>query len=212
MQQNNRPKIIGITGSIGSGKSTFCRILAEKYPVYSADEIAHAQLSKTEVKDTLIARWGKAVLVNDELDRGKIAAIVFSDKRELDFLNCLIHPLVLVEMQEIINQALSPVLFFEVPLLFEANLQACFDYIVSVITDPEITIRRLQLHNTFQEKDVRNRLQAQLENHEKIKASDTIIENNGSLTDLRNKATEFLAKIEEIPYRSVKPFYPITKN
>ena len=100
------PILIGITGNIGSGKSAFCRLLAEHgYEVIFSDEIAQRQLDEPECLEQITRRWGKELAVDGKADRKKIASIVFGNKEELEFLNSLVHPRALAALQEIADNS-----------------------------------------------------------------------------------------------------------
>ena len=135
MSQNKKPLLIGITGNIGSGKSAFCNFLAANgLKVISADVVANQHLEDPAIKEALIKRYSTAILSPSNEDNGKgiinrkiLADVVFSSEQETQYLNSLIHPLVLQDFQKIVEQSNEEALCFEVPLLFEANLQDCFD-------------------------------------------------------------------------------------
>ncbi len=206
MLQNKRPIIIGITGSIGSGKTTVCRLVEQKYPVYYADEIAHQVLSEPSIIEAIIERWGSSVIVNNSVDRKELAQKVFHNKSDLEFLNSLIHPGVLAKMQEIVNDSVSTYLFFEVPLLFEAKLQECFDYIVLIRTKNDIMINRVVLRDKQKPADIAARADAQLSIEKKALLSDHIIDNDGSCEELCIKAESFLKQLCGIHYRKKNTF------
>ncbi|HNV61350.1 MAG TPA: dephospho-CoA kinase, partial [Candidatus Cloacimonas acidaminovorans] len=152
MSQNKKPLLIGITGNIGSGKSAFCNFLAANgLKVISADAVANQHLEDPAIKEALIKRYSTAILSPSNEDNGKgiinrkiLADIVFGSEEETQYLNSLIHPLVLQDFQRIVEQSNEEALCFEVPLLFEANLQDCFDYIVLISASLETRLMRLE--------------------------------------------------------------------
>ncbi|HPC50269.1 MAG TPA: dephospho-CoA kinase, partial [Candidatus Cloacimonas acidaminovorans] len=152
MSQNKKPLLIGITGNIGSGKSAFCNFLAANgLKVISADVVANQHLEDPAIKEALIKRYSTAILSPSNEDNGKgiinrkiLADVVFSSEQETQYLNSLIHPLVLQDFQKIVEQSNEEALCFEVPLLFEANLQDCFDYIVLISASLETRLMRLE--------------------------------------------------------------------
>lgn len=206
MQQSNRPLLIGITGSIGSGKTTVCKLIEKKYTVIYADDIAHQILQQSDVINNLVARWGHVILNHNQLDRKVIAEKVFGNQPELEYLNNLVHPEVLRAMQDIVNNSKGKVLFFEVPLLFEANLQTCFDYIIMVRTSLETMFNRVAKRDNLSNDDVRKRLAEQMDDNIKAQTSDYIIDNESSINDLEIQVNMQLEKWVNIPYRVTDPF------
>lgn len=207
MLQNKRPLIIGITGSIGSGKTTVCKIIEQHYPVYYADSIAHQAIEQENVVKSLINRWGRGILHNGIINRQAISRIVFQNKTELDFLNSVVHPAVLVIMQNIVDSTSDKIIFFEVPLLFEAHLKDCFDYIVLVTAEEEVKFNRIQSRDGLDEEEIKERMLSQINDKLKIKSADVIIYNNGTLLDLDLHVTKFLNEVSDIQYREIVPFF-----
>jgi dephospho-CoA kinase len=210
MQQNKRPLIIGITGSIGSGKSTFCKFISRKYKVYSADKFAHQAILRKAVIDKLKQRWGSKILQGTKPDRDLIAQIVFNNKEEINFLNSIIHPIVLEKMQRLVEKCSESVIFFEIPLLFEAHLKDSFDHIITIVSSLEIRIKRIISRDNLTSSEIYSRLQNQLKDEIKISQADTIIINNDGLIQLEEQAKTLLKKIKTFQYRKVTPFV-ITK-
>jgi len=151
-----RPLIIGITGSIASGKSQVVKVLQEAaYKVYSTDELGHQVLQMDQVKDKLVSKFGKEILSGDKtIDRSKLGELVFVDKANLDYLNSLSHPQIFTLMNKIISQSGEKYIFFEVPLLFEANLSESFDFIITVSASEENQVLRKKLQHREPQKDL----------------------------------------------------------
>jgi len=204
--------LIGITGNIGSGKSTFCRYL-ESYGlrIIDADKVAGNCLELPSVVDLLVERYSAEILLNAEfsetrqIDRKKLAAKVFADPAETAFLNALIHPRVLGEFAGIVASSTEAYLGFEVPLLFEAGLQNCFDYLVLVYAPQELRIERL--HNRGETRhSALERQSRQMCDEDKLCQVDLVVENTGNEKKLKEKAGELLKRLEEIPFRQLKCF------
>jgi dephospho-CoA kinase len=206
MRQNNRPVIIGITGNIGSGKSTFSDFISKRYKVISADYLAHKALTSVEVVKKLVQRWGEKIMNGDSPDRKKIAEIVYEDRAELQFLNKTIHPVVLRDMQNAVDHNKNKYLFFEVPLLFEAKLEKCFDHIVLVTAEKDLRIKRICNRDNKTASEILPIMLIQMHEEYKIKHSDTVIENNGSLEDLKHQAQIFLKELPRIPFQEISSF------
>jgi dephospho-CoA kinase len=178
------PKKIAVTGGIASGKSTVCHLFEDLGAYYvSADEIVHQLLQPTTaIGKEIIDLLGIEIVVGRSLSREKIAQKVFNDPQLLRELEQRIHP----EVQRIIDtkyKALSPkipVFIAEVPLLFEAGLENCYDLIIVVVSDEEICRKRYCNNDEY-----RRRSQRLIPTQEKIKKADLVIENKGSLENLR---------------------------
>lgn len=213
MPPNNRPLQIGITGNIGSGKTTFCKFLAERgLKVISADVLANQHLEDEAVKEALIKHYSPAILSSTNNTLGKrnidhkiLADRVFGNPNEINFLNSLIHPLVLRDFQNIAENSKEQIICFEVPLLFEANLQNCFDYIVLVMADENNRIDRLE-HKGEDRTKAKKRIQHQISDEEKILLVDLVIKNDGDFAQLKKQAEAFIALLAQIKPRKIHPF------
>jgi dephospho-CoA kinase len=194
---------IGLTGGIASGKSQVSKILRAKgYPVIDADEISR-NLSKKDTAGYLqiVSEFGQDLLdSNQDIDRVRLGQLVFSDKTKLVKLENILHPLVRQEVekqkQEYLSQGKS-VVFYDVPLLFEKNMQNDFDWIVLVATHPENQIQRLCRRNCLSQAEAQLRIQAQRPMSEKIKLANWIIENNSTLEDLNEQVEKCLQALKK---------------
>ena len=213
MSQNKKPLLIGITGNIGSGKSAFCNFLAANgLKVISADAVANQHLEDPAIKEALIKRYSTAILSPSNEDNGKgiinrkiLADIVFGSEEETQYLNSLIHPPVLQDFQRIVEQSNEEALCFEVPLLFEANLQDCFDYIVLISASLETRLMRLEKRGEDRTK-AQQRMLHQMTDTEKRFLVNLVIENDGDLLSLQKSAVSFIEKIPYLPHKKVRPF------
>ena len=212
MLRNNEPLLIGITGNMGSGKSVFCNFLvAGGLRVISADTLANKHLEDPEIIRALVKRYSKDILSSAEdktklrINRQLLADKVFNSTTETNYLNSLIHPLVLKDFQQIVEQSDEKALCFEVPLLFEANLQDCFDYIILISAPLETLLQRLEKRGEDRIK-AQQRLLHQLPDTEKRLLVDLVIENEGDLASLQKEAAAFLEKIPYLQYKKNRPF------
>ncbi|HOT40788.1 MAG TPA: dephospho-CoA kinase, partial [Candidatus Syntrophosphaera thermopropionivorans] len=195
----SQPILIGITGNIGSGKTTFCNLLEEKgFKVIYADEIAQQQLNQPDTLKTLIKRWGKGIVKNGQPQRDKIAEIVFNNKSELDFLNSIVHPKTLSALQQIVDNSTEKYLFFEIPLLFEAGLELCFDYIILIRAPREVRINRLLQKGKETREQIEARINAQIDDQDKIPLCDLVIDNSKDLIELNNQLNSLLSTLKDI--------------
>jgi dephospho-CoA kinase len=203
----SQPILIGITGNIGSGKTTFCNLLEEHgFKVIYADEIAQQQLNQPDTLKTLIKRWGKGIVKNGQPQRDKIAEIVFNNKSELDFLNSIVHPKTLSALQQIVDNSTEKYLFFEIPLLFEAGLELCFDYIILIRAPREVSINRLLQKGKETREQIEARINAQIDDQDKIPLCDLVIDNSKDLIELNNQLNSLLSTLKDIKPKEKIPF------
>jgi len=212
MRSNKFPLLIGITGNIGSGKSTFCNCLQEKgLTVINADQIANQCLTSPEVICALVQRYSKSILITgdrgeaDQISRSALAEKVFGNSQETRFLNSLIHPLVLKEFQRLAEESSEPYLAYEVPLLFEADLQACFDYLILVYAPWETRLERLKIRGES-ETDALLRQHHQLPDEEKLARVDLVVSNDFDSQALCGEAERFIKLLPDLKQRTRQPF------
>ncbi|MEB3314914.1 MAG: dephospho-CoA kinase [Candidatus Melainabacteria bacterium] len=191
-----KPYLIGLTGNIGSGKSTAARFFEEEgIPSISSDAIVHKLYnSDKDLQEFLIKEYGS-------LDRKVIAGQIFGEKEEQRekrrLLEEKVHPLVEKKLKEwVIENANSPILVNDVPLLFEAHLEKRFDSIVFIQVDKAVQIERLKKRNPeMSEDDILNRINSQMSQEEKISKSDIIIPNNSSLQEFKAEILILIKKL-----------------
>ncbi len=194
-------KTIGLTGGIATGKSTVGSILAELgIPVYSADKLAHDAIRQgTPVYWQILSRWGREVLKEDgEIDRKRLGNIVFSDEAERRMLEGMIHPVVIDEIKRLIcegKQKGEPVMVFEVPLLFEVNLEGMFDLVWVVSLPPEEQLKRLMQRDGLTRAEAERRIQAQIPLAIKEGKADAVINNQYDLGRVREEIIRILDAI-----------------
>jgi dephospho-CoA kinase len=189
---------IGLTGGIGSGKSealAACRRAGAA--VLSTDAVVHALLGTEEVRDTLAAHWGEAVLSDGDIDRAAVAEIVFKNPDELRWLEQTLFPLVGAEMAawRVELEASDPpprAAVVEVPLLFEAGIEGAFDATVAIVADEEIRAERAggRDHRAVGERTAR-----QLSQDDKAARADHVIRNDGSIEDLERAIAGLLDRL-----------------
>lgn len=186
---NNNTKIIGLTGGIGSGKSTIARFFAELgVPVYIADSEAKKIMDNFEtIQEVQTIFDQNVILENGKLDRKKIASIVFNDPKKLEELNAIIHPKVNQNFKNWLKKHHEfPYIIKEVAIIFETNSEKQFDKII-LVTAPESTrIERVTKRDNSTYEQVLERIRNQLPDTDKIKKSDFIIEN----LDLKSSKNE----------------------
>ena len=153
---------IGVTGGIGSGKSTVCRLFAQKgIAVYDSDAAAKRLMQQD---DTLRMRLTEADTFRDgQLDRSRLAGVVFSDPQALADLNALVHPVVMADFDAWAARQEGPYVILESAILFEAGLETCVDKTVAVLAPRELRIERTCRRDDCGPDEVGRRIAAQLD-------------------------------------------------
>lgn len=188
---------IGVTGSIGTGKSTFCRFLAEGGGEHlDADAIAK-ELMKPGHKgyDSVIDAFG--TFITDEKGRIQpdvLAEQVFTDREKLDTLEGILHPLVIERIQGRIAEARHNFYVIDAPLLFEAGVDRLCDWVVVVTAPEEDVAERLEVRGMSPEQ-IERRRSRQLPEEEKIERADEVVQNDGDLDDLKEKASQLRDRV-----------------
>lgn len=181
---------VGITGSIGSGKSEFTKIAEQSgFPVLRADDISKEILDNNpDVKKQVIKKFGQESFLNDKPNKKYLAEIVFSNPSKLRELERILHPLVIKEIEKKKNEIfkINNVIFIESALIYEADLEELFDFVVLITADREIRLRR-KLSQAMTEEDFLKREMNQIPDEEKRKRADFIFLNNGSVDELKAK-------------------------
>ena len=194
-------KVIGLTGGIGSGKSTVSQFLAELGTIIvDADEIGHEALKpNTEAWHEVAAAFGRQILAtNGNIDRKKLGRIVFGDSESLLRLNRIMHPrmynMVKAQLEGYQEQGVGMTVL-EAPLLLESNWTSLVDEIwVTVASEPTV-LRRLQEKTGLSKPESLARLRSQMSNEERVKHADVIIDTDCDLDELRRKVKELWCRL-----------------
>ncbi len=187
-------KIIGLTGGIGSGKSTVASYIASKgIPVYIADEEAKKIMEREDVKQKIQNLFTESILNSDNtLDRKKIAEFVFNNPEKLKELNAIVHPEVQLHFKNWVKEHESfPYIIKEVAILFETGGNKQCDKVILITAPKELRIKRAMKRDNLTKKDILIRINNQLPDSEKIKLSDFVVENI-NLNDTLLKIDEIL--------------------
>lgn len=190
-------KLLGIIGGIGSGKSTASELFRQLGgAVISADDIGHQVLLLPDVKIAVQERWGSAVFgEGGEIDRRKLAAFVFADKKELTYLKSLTHPLIAEEVHRQRNEQErngTQFCLLDAPLLLESGWDHMVDMIIFVSASAEARWNRVKSRG-WSETEWRQRESAQLPVEEKARRSHIVLDNSGDTDHLRTQV-EALAR------------------
>lgn len=201
MNDNNRNiKIIGLTGGIGSGKTTVAKTIEAKgYPVYYSDVRAKEIVNDDEVlKEKIITLLGeRAYDEQGKYNRKWVAEQVFNDKDLLQKLNSLIHPAVKNDFEEWVARQTVRFVFKETALLFELGLDKnCYKSIL-VTADENIRIQRVMERDGRTYKQVKEIISKQMSEEEKIKKADFVLYNNGKLSELEKNINKVIAEINK---------------
>jgi dephospho-CoA kinase len=179
---------VGLTGGIGSGKSTVADELARRgAAIIDADQLAREVVEPgTPGLAQIVARFGDRVLVGERLDRAALAKIVFADPQARQDLESIIHPAVRRRAAEL--EAAAPsrsIVVHVIPLLVETGQAANFDVVVVVDVDSEIQLDRLLARGELSAEEALSRIATQANREQRLAAADVAVDNNGSLVELR---------------------------
>ena len=184
-------KIIGITGSISTGKSAADKIIRSYgYEIVDADEIAHEVLRKDEVKNLLKHSFGNYIIKNNEVDRDLLGRIIFKDENKRDILNNITHPFIYDEIKKNISKSKHKVVFVDIPLLIETlpdikKYGLDIDEIWLIYASQDIQIKRLVERDNISLEYAKEKISSQMFVDEKKKYADIIIDNSYTLEDLK---------------------------
>ena len=205
--------LVGLTGNIGSGKSTVDQLLSERgATIIDADVLARRAVEiGTPGYRAIVERWGTSILGPDGmLDRGALRRIVFSDPAELEQLNTLVHPEVermraaLVETARLRGDKL---VVCDVPLLFERKMTDLFDRIVLVDAPRPVRLERLVRERGLKETEAMHMIVAQMPAELKRARADVVIDNIGTLTELDARVAEVWGALEQAAEEIASPAF-----
>ena len=193
-----RVPFVGLTGGLGAGKSTALDALSELgAATLSTDAVVHEMLATPELRDQVAERLGEGVLREGEVDRAAVAARVFDSPEDRSWLEGVLWPRVgerIVEWRSEV-EAMDPApaaAVVEVPLLFEAGMEAAFDHTIAVVADEEVRARRAQARGHA---SVEGRTGRQLTQEEKSERADFTVRNDGTPAELRGELERVLASM-----------------
>ena len=173
--------VVGLTGGIGSGKSTILKMFSEfkNIAIYMADDEAKKLMhTSPEIKTRLVSEFGKETYINNELNRPYLASIVFKNKEKLALLNSIVHPVVNEHLQNFIKQNSDKAyILYENAILFENRSDAFCDKIITVTAPEEVRINRVVKRDNSTIEEVKNRMKNQWSVIKKTLQSNYIIDN-----------------------------------
>ena len=171
---------VGLTGGIGSGKSTVAKIFEVLgIPVYYADDAAKKLMNTDEeLKASLIKNFGEQTYQNGLLNRSYLASVVFTDKEKLELLNSLTHPATIRDANRWIEEQTSAYIIKEAALLFESGANEYLDHIIGVFAPEELRIKRAMTRDNITREEVLQRMNRQMDEETKMKLCNSIITND----------------------------------
>jgi dephospho-CoA kinase len=172
---------VGITGGIGSGKTTVARIFEVLgIPVYYADDAARRIMNEDEtLKQQVIKHFGDLSYQNGKLNREYLASIVFQDKKKLSILNALVHPATIRNSNMWMKQQTTPYAIREAALIFESGVQGQLDYVIGVSAPMELRIERAMQRDNLTRSQVQERMDRQINETIKMRLCDFVVVNDG---------------------------------
>ncbi len=188
--------VIGLTGSIGTGKSAAASYLeALGASLISADQVGHeAYTPNTEAWEQVVAAFGDEILREDkEIDRSKLGALVFSDPSKLEQLNQIMHPRMarmVADKIEVLRSQGVGVVVVEAALLFEAGWDSLVEEVWVTDSPEQTVVERLKQRNGMSEEEARKRISSQMDRAERLERSDYVIDNSGNMAGLESAIKE----------------------
>jgi dephospho-CoA kinase len=181
--------LVGLTGGIGSGKSTVARLLERRgAAVIDADQLARETMAKgTPGFERVVDAFGSDIITSGgDLDRSALAARIFSDPAQKAALEAIVHPEVARRFGELVDgyRTSERIVVYVTPLLVELGLAPAFDVVVVVTASPHLRISRVASERGLQPDDVRGRMAAQATDDQRVEVADVLIDNDGSLAEL----------------------------
>ena len=192
--------LVGLTGGIGAGKSTVAAMLAERGAVViDADDLARRAVARgTDGFDRVVEVFGPEILHPEgDLDRGRLASIVFADAERRIALEAIVHP----EVARLLAEALEPhqgtdrIVIYTTPLLAEGGMAEAFDVVVVVVADVDRRVERLLHDRGMAADDVRARVAAQLSDEDRARIADILIDNDGERARLEPQVDRLWAEL-----------------
>ena len=198
MKRKGKKLKIAITGSIGSGKTLVSNYFIEKgYPVLNADLISKEILQNNiQIKNKITKTFGEQSYIQNVLNKKFLAEKVFAVEENVHKINSIVHPFVIEKIESETNNLLKlhSIVFTEAALIYEADMEDLFDYVILITSDEEIRLQRKIRIDNYTEEEFFKRNNNQIPDKEKKKRADFILENNTTINELKNKA-DFTLKI-----------------
>jgi dephospho-CoA kinase len=192
-------KKIGITGGIATGKSTVTRLITEKgYTVIDADQVVRdLQAPGGKLYNQIMTHFGPDFFLEDgQLDRRKLGALIFTNDEAKAKLSSIQDHIIDEAVTAEYHKVDAPVVFMDIPLMYERHLESRYDEIWVVYVTPEQQLQRLMARNNFTQAEAQSRIDAQIPIDQKRKLADCVIDNTGDLAQLDAQVTTLLAELK----------------
>jgi len=189
---------IGITGGLGSGKSTACQRLKEKGAIiFDADSIAKQILQYSLVQERLVDEFGADIIQNGAVNTGKLAKLAFSSEDHQATLNNIVHPYVIEQFEKLCDELADKdgLLVMDAPLIFESGIDAHFDHTVLIYSTMKLRINRAMKRGNLPREQILQRMELQMPEEEKRELASFVIENNGSVEYLFEEIDKLFADL-----------------
>ncbi|MBN2601160.1 MAG: dephospho-CoA kinase [Candidatus Marinimicrobia bacterium] len=189
---------IGITGGLGSGKSTACQRLKEKGAViFDADSIAKQVLQNNLVQEQLVDVFGADIIQDNTVNTSKLAKIAFSSEDSQSALNNIVHPHVIEQFEKMRDELADKdgLFVMDAPLIFESGIDAHFDHTVLIYSTMKLRINRAMKRGNLSREQILRRMDFQMPEEEKRGLASIVIENNGSLEHLYDEIDKLFARL-----------------
>ena len=191
--------LVALTGGIASGKSTVAKLLSEHgASVVDSDEMARQVVQPGHQGNRLIREeFGDEVFTGQDLDRSKLAKLVFADEQKRKALEAILHPLIQAESKRLF-ESLKGVVIYQIPLLIESAGSYDFDLIITVEAEERVRLKRLTESRGMSKTEALARMQAQATREQRVGIADFVIESDCSMDELRSQVSELWGKLIEI--------------
>lgn len=193
-------KVIGITGSIGSGKSTVSNIIKEMgYQVIDCDKISHLMFNKNRKGYKEVVKEFGTIILDEKnyIDRKKLGSIIFSNEEKRHKLNQILHPLIKNEVQKEIIKSKEELVFMDCPLLFETDFHTLCDYSIVVYVDYDNQIWRVMKRDNITFPEAIRKINAQMSLDHKVSMASYVIDNRHSIGDLNCQIKQIIIQLKE---------------
>ncbi len=193
---------VGITGGIGSGKSTITSLFHDLgVPIYNSDERAKWLLSNdVDLMDQIKILFGQESYSNNKLNRAHIANIVFQDNYMLKQLNAIVHPLVKIDFENwLLLQKKEPLVIKEAAILIESGAYKELDVLIVVLADKKTRIKRVINRDNVSKEDVEKRMETQISDSERLKFANFSVDNNTDQSNLKMQVGELYKQLLSYP-------------
>lgn len=193
--------VLGLTGSIATGKSTVAGLFArEKIPIVDADLIARQVIEPGQrAYNEVVQVFGRDILMDDQsINRGKLGALIFNNQQKRDQLNQIVHPVIidqLIAERDRLIKSGHPLIVLDIPLLYEIDLVELVDQVVVVYTTAENQLARLMARDQLTEAEAKQRINSQLSIEEKKQRANYLIDNNSSKEETEAQFLQLLARL-----------------